>query len=87
MAYSCIHQLIDPWQREVVFGTRLVKVGEVDTSSPFATLLRQDHIGEPFQVMNLPNEVSSEQSIDFLVEGLALFRVHLPRLLLHRFDL
>jgi len=31
--------------------------------------------------------IGSEQSVNFLVEGLALFRFHLSRLLLHWFDL
>jgi len=70
MAYGCMPQLIDPWQRVVSFGTHLVEVGEVDANSLFATLLHQDRIGEPLWVMSFPDEVGSEQSVDFLIEGM-----------------
>jgi len=56
MARGYIHQLINPRQREAVFGTRLVEFGEVDANSPFVTLLHQDRIGEPLWVMSLPND-------------------------------
>ena len=65
----------------------MVEVGEVDANSPFTTLLLyQDQIDEPFRIMSLLNKVGSEQSVDFLVEGLASLHIYHPRLLLHYFD-
>ena len=82
MACNCIHRLVDPRQREIVFGTSLVEVGEVDANSSLATILYQDRVGEPLWVMSFSNEVSSEQPVSFLVEGLTPLRIHLPRFLL-----
>jgi len=68
MARSCIHKLVNPRQRETIFGTSLVKVIEIDVDSPFAMLpLHQGQVGKSLWKMRLPNEVDSEQLVNFLV--------------------
>ena len=67
---------------EVVIGTCLVEFGEVNTNSPFAALLYQDWVGEPIKVVCLPDEIGSQQPVNFLAEGMASLRIHLSWLLL-----
>jgi len=59
MTCSCIHHLVNPWQRKVVFGVGQVEISEVDADSPLAILLlHQDRVGEPFWVTRLSNELA-----------------------------
>jgi hypothetical protein len=54
-----VDQSINAGEREAVFGTSLIEVGEIYAHSPFAVrFLYQDHIGQPFRVMNLLYELS-----------------------------
>ena len=42
------------WQRETLFGTSLIVIGEVNADSLLATfLLHQDQVGKPFGVVSL----------------------------------
>ena len=74
--------LINTPQEEAVFGTGLVEVGKVDANSPFvALLLHQDWVSEPIKVVGLPDEIGSQQLVNFLAEGMASLCIHLSWLL------
>ena len=75
MARCRVHHLVNPWQREAVFGTYLVEIGEVNADSPLIILLllRRDQISEPFRVVCFSDEVglsnrstSSLRSVTYL---------------------
>jgi len=83
-----VDHLIYDGQREADFGAGFVQVGEEDADFLFSIfLLHQKWIGEPVWVKYLSDEVGLEKSVNFVVEGLETYCVHLPWLLFHWFNL
>jgi hypothetical protein len=80
-----VDQCIDAWEREAIFWTSFVGVGEVHAHSPLSIrLLHQDHIHQLVGVVDLLDELCPQELFDLHSYGLDSFRCELPSLLLHR---
>lgn len=57
MPYGSVHQLVNFWERKAIPRTCLIKISKVDAYPPLNVLLRDhQYVGEPFRVVDLPNE-------------------------------
>jgi hypothetical protein len=81
---SGVDQSINAGKREAIFGAGLIEVGEIYAHSPFAVrFFHQDHIGQPFRVMNLFYELSLQELLNLHSYCFDPFGCKLPSLLLY----
>jgi hypothetical protein len=84
-ACCAINNFVDSWQREIVLGTSLVEVCEVDAHAPFATLLlHHDHVGEPCWISDWLDESGFQQSMHLGLGYLSFLIKHFSQSLLFR---
>ena len=87
MACCGIHDEVDPRQREAVLWARFVYVGEVDTESPLAICLFDEHdVSQLLWILHLPDRSCLEEFADLLVDGFLPFWCEAPSLLLDWFE-
>ena len=54
MTKGRIDELIDPWNREGIFRAGFIKVSEIHTNSPLASLLfDNDGVSQPLEIKDL----------------------------------
>jgi hypothetical protein len=64
-----VHGLIYSWKRKRIFSACLVETGVVDTHPKFPIGLRDgNRVGQPPQVVYLPDESGVEQLLDFFTD-------------------
>jgi hypothetical protein len=80
-----VHDLINSWKRERIFGTCLIETSVVDAHPKIPTGLGDDNkVGYPSRVVDLQNEVGVEQLFDFFTDEVLSLYTLLLRLLLDR---
>ena len=79
----CIDESVDLWQREAVFGTGFIEVGEVNADPPLTIgLLHYYNIRSPLGIMGFPNELSIEELVYLFIDGALTLGGEAPLLLL-----
>ena len=87
MACCCVHDEVDPRQREAVLWARFFYVSEVDTESPFAIFFFYKHdVSQPLRILHLSDRSCLEEFADLLVDSFLPFWCEAPSLLLDRFE-
>ena len=82
MANCGIHYFVNRGKEEGIHWVSVIEVRVIDAHMSFAILLRDNHdIGQPLEVLNLSNEVSSKEFVHFLFYDLLVCWVKLPQFL------
>ena len=73
---------------ETCFRQASFKPGIIDTHTPFAILFGDNHyVGQPFRVLNLSNETSIKEFVNFLFYDFSTYWMKLPQFLSYQFIL
>ena len=79
MANYGIHYLVNTGKGEGIRWVSVIEVRVIDAHTPFSILLRDNHdIGQPLEVLNLSDEVSSKEFVHFLFYDLLVCWVKPP---------
>jgi hypothetical protein len=77
--------MINAWERERIFGACLIETSVVDAYSKLSTSLGDDNrVGQPPQVVDLPDESGVVQLLDFFMDEVLSLNRLLSGLLLHQ---
>ena len=81
MAGCSIYDEVDPRQRETVLWERFVDVSEVDTESLLSVCFFDKYdVGQPLEILHLPDRSCLEEFSDLLVDGFLSFWREAPPL-------
>lgn len=88
MAYHGIHQLVNFWQWEVVFGIGFIQVSKIYVYlSLLVGIFNQNNIEKPSGIVHAPYEVNFQQLINFYLNSLITLCIECSSFLVYRVTL
>ena len=82
MSRNQVNKLVNPWNKEWVFGACLIKIYEINTHSPFPKFFLDNYcVGKLLRVKNLFDSPNLLKFADLLLNRIGMFLERLLRLL------
>ena len=69
-----VYDMVDSRQRKGILQASIIQVRIVEAHAPLAILLRDnDDVGQPFKVLNLPDETGGQKLVNFTIYDFSMF--------------